>query len=122
VRGCIGSVGNVPPAQIAEARRIADYAFTTHILLRAEYRGYVYKAPEFNLAGLNSDSKDAYCATMSRHRLSVSRGPARNVVRVFKPNTRATRSRPVEKDDLKWHFLPGAEGAFAITSGVINHS
>ena len=34
----------------------ADYAFTSHISLRAEYRGYVYKAPDFNLAGLNTDS------------------------------------------------------------------
>ena len=34
----------------------ADYAFTRHISLRAEYRGYVYKAPNFNLAGLNTDS------------------------------------------------------------------
>src|SRR5258706_239678 len=33
-----------------------DYAFTRHISLRAEYRGYVYKAPDFNLAGLNTDS------------------------------------------------------------------
>lgn len=33
----------------------ADYAFTRHILLRAEYRGYVYKAPDFNFAGLNTD-------------------------------------------------------------------
>jgi outer membrane immunogenic protein len=34
----------------------ADYAFTRHISLRAEYRGYVYKAPDFNLASLNTDS------------------------------------------------------------------
>ena len=34
----------------------ADYAFTRHISLRAEYRGYIYKAPDFNLAGLNTDS------------------------------------------------------------------
>jgi len=34
----------------------ADYAFTRHISLRAEYRGYVYKAPDFNLAGLNTDN------------------------------------------------------------------
>jgi outer membrane immunogenic protein len=34
----------------------ADYAFTRHISLRAEYRGYVYKAPDFNLRGLNTDS------------------------------------------------------------------
>jgi opacity protein-like surface antigen len=34
----------------------ADYSFTRHISLRAEYRGYVYKAQDFNLAGLNTDS------------------------------------------------------------------
>ena len=34
----------------------ADYAFTKHISLRAEYRGYVYKAPNFNLTGLNTDT------------------------------------------------------------------
>jgi len=34
----------------------ADYAFTRHISLRAEYRGYVYKAPDFNVAGLSPDS------------------------------------------------------------------
>jgi len=34
----------------------AQYAFTRHLSLRAEYRGLVYKAPSFNLAGLNTDS------------------------------------------------------------------
>jgi len=34
----------------------ADYAFTRHFSFRAEYRGLVYKAPSFNLAGLNTDS------------------------------------------------------------------
>lgn len=34
----------------------ADYAITRHISLRAEYRGYVYKAPDFNLASLNSNA------------------------------------------------------------------
>lgn len=34
----------------------ADYAFTRHISLGAEYRGYVYKAPDFNLAGLNTNT------------------------------------------------------------------
>ena len=34
----------------------ADYAFTRHISLRAEYRGYVYKAPDFNLASLNTNA------------------------------------------------------------------
>lgn len=34
----------------------ADYAVTRHISLRAEYRGYVYKTPDFNLASLNSNA------------------------------------------------------------------
>jgi opacity protein-like surface antigen len=34
----------------------ADYAFTRHISFRAEYRGYVYKAPSFGLASFNTDS------------------------------------------------------------------
>ncbi len=34
----------------------AQYALTRHLSLRAEYRGLVYKAPSFNLAGLNTDS------------------------------------------------------------------
>ena len=33
-----------------------DYALTRHISLRAEYRGYVYKAPDFNVASLNTDA------------------------------------------------------------------
>jgi opacity protein-like surface antigen len=34
----------------------ADYAFTRHLSLRAEYRGFVYKAPNFNLASLNTSA------------------------------------------------------------------
>jgi opacity protein-like surface antigen len=34
----------------------ADYVFTRHFSFRAEYRGLVYKAPSFNVAGLNADS------------------------------------------------------------------
>ncbi len=34
----------------------ADYAFTKHLFLRAEYRGYVYKAPDFNLASFNTNA------------------------------------------------------------------
>jgi opacity protein-like surface antigen len=34
----------------------AQYAFTRHLSLQAEYRGLVYKAPSFNLAGLNTNS------------------------------------------------------------------
>ena len=34
----------------------ADYAFTRHLSLRAEYRGFVYKDPDFGLHALNTDS------------------------------------------------------------------
>jgi opacity protein-like surface antigen len=34
----------------------ADYAFTRHFSLRAEYRGFVYKNPDFGLRALNTDS------------------------------------------------------------------
>jgi opacity protein-like surface antigen len=34
----------------------ADYVLAKHWSIRAEYRGLVYKAPSFNLAGLNTDS------------------------------------------------------------------
>ena len=34
----------------------ADYAFTRHMSLRAEYRGFVYKNPDFGLASLRTDS------------------------------------------------------------------
>ena len=34
----------------------ADYAFTRHWSLRAEYRGFVYKNPDFGLASLHTDS------------------------------------------------------------------
>lgn len=34
----------------------ADYVFTRHISFRAEYRGLVYKSPDFNLARLNTNS------------------------------------------------------------------
>jgi opacity protein-like surface antigen len=34
----------------------ADYALTRHVSLRAEYRGFVYKNPDFGLAALNTDS------------------------------------------------------------------
>jgi opacity protein-like surface antigen len=33
-----------------------NYAFTKHLSLRAEYRGYVYKAPDFNLASFNTSA------------------------------------------------------------------
>ncbi|HEY1272068.1 MAG TPA: outer membrane beta-barrel protein [Terriglobales bacterium] len=34
----------------------ADYLLSKHFSLRAEYRGYVYKAPDFGFASLNSDA------------------------------------------------------------------
>jgi outer membrane immunogenic protein len=34
----------------------ADYALSRHFLLRAEYRGFVYKTPDFGIAALNADS------------------------------------------------------------------
>jgi hypothetical protein len=34
----------------------AQYALSGHLSLRAESRGYVYKAPSFGLASLNTDS------------------------------------------------------------------
>jgi outer membrane immunogenic protein len=34
----------------------ADYAFTRHLSLRGEYRGFVYKTPSFNLASLDTDT------------------------------------------------------------------
>ena len=34
----------------------ADYAFTRHLSLRAEYRGFVYKSPSFNLASFKTDA------------------------------------------------------------------
>ena len=34
----------------------ADYSLTRHVSLRAEYRGYVYKSPDFNVASLKTDS------------------------------------------------------------------
>ena len=34
----------------------ADYALTQHLSLRAEYRGFVYKNPDFGLASLRTDS------------------------------------------------------------------
>jgi opacity protein-like surface antigen len=34
----------------------ADYVLTRHFSIRAEYRGFVYKNPDFGLAALHSDS------------------------------------------------------------------
>ena len=33
----------------------ADYSVTKHIALRAEYRGLVYKTPDFDISSLNAD-------------------------------------------------------------------
>lgn len=33
----------------------ADYSVTKHLSLRAEYRGFVYKRPDFEVSNLNSD-------------------------------------------------------------------
>lgn len=34
----------------------ADYPFTNHLALRAEYRGYVYQVPDFNVVSLHTGS------------------------------------------------------------------
>jgi outer membrane immunogenic protein len=34
----------------------ADYVFSKHLSLRAEYRGLVYKAPDFNVVSLNTNA------------------------------------------------------------------
>ncbi|HEY3132607.1 MAG TPA: outer membrane beta-barrel protein, partial [Acidobacteriota bacterium] len=34
----------------------ADYALSNHFSLRAEYRGLVYKSPDFGLSALNTDA------------------------------------------------------------------
>lgn len=33
-----------------------DFLLSKHFSLRAEYRGFVYKAPDFGLAALNTDA------------------------------------------------------------------
>jgi opacity protein-like surface antigen len=54
------SGGTVPGAQRqAKAAFVygggADYDLTRHLSLRAEYRGFVYKRPDFGLSNLNPD-------------------------------------------------------------------
>ena len=57
-----GNAGGIFAGASQEARGTflyglgADYVLARHWSLRAEYRGLVYKAPDFNLAGLNTDS------------------------------------------------------------------
>jgi len=58
-RGNIG--GSVPRASTQGKGAFlygagADYALTRHFSLRAEYRGFVYKSPDFGLRALNTDS------------------------------------------------------------------
>jgi hypothetical protein len=50
----------------------ADYALTRHFSLRGElrgeYRGFVYKIPDFGLSALNTDSLDAHGSTIRWNR------------------------------------------------------
>jgi opacity protein-like surface antigen len=79
----------------------ADYAFTRHISLRAEYRGY--ESARFQSRRLEYRQLDAYCATVSRHRvpLLINRGRRRGTG--VQPNTRATCSK--EEDQAPPRFL-----------------
>ena len=43
----------------------ADYAFTRHLSLRAEYRGFVYKNPDFGLAAFNTVYSRTHTALLS---------------------------------------------------------
>jgi outer membrane immunogenic protein len=57
-----GSVGRASAGATWQARGAflygagADYVFSHHLALRAEYRGLVYKAPDFNVASLRTDA------------------------------------------------------------------
>jgi opacity protein-like surface antigen len=57
-----GNRGGSLPGTSAQAKGAflygagADYALTRHFSLRAEYRGFVYKNPDFGLATLKTDS------------------------------------------------------------------
>jgi opacity protein-like surface antigen len=53
--------GSVPGADCQASGALlygagADYVLTRHFSLRAEYRGFVYKNPDFGLSALNTDS------------------------------------------------------------------
>jgi opacity protein-like surface antigen len=57
-----GSSGGFVPGATTQGRGAflygagADYALTRHLSLRAEYRGFVYKDPDFGLRALNTNS------------------------------------------------------------------
>ena len=57
-----GNIGASVPGASTQAKGAflygagADYALTRHFSLRAEYRGFVYKNPDFGLRALNTDS------------------------------------------------------------------
>jgi opacity protein-like surface antigen len=57
-----GNFGGSVPSTSTQARGAflygagADYAVTRHLSVRAEYRGFVYKNPDFGLTALNTDS------------------------------------------------------------------
>jgi opacity protein-like surface antigen len=57
-----GNFGGFVPGASSQGRGAflygvgADYAFTRHLSLRAEYRGFLYKNPDFGLRALNTDS------------------------------------------------------------------
>ena len=57
-----GNAGGSVPGADTQAKAVilygggADFALTRHLALRAEYRGFVYKAPDFGLQSLNIHS------------------------------------------------------------------
>ena len=53
--GSVASAGNQAKAAFLYGAG-ADYALTRHFSWRAEYRGFVYKDPDFGLRALNTDS------------------------------------------------------------------
>jgi len=53
--GSVAGAGNQAKAAFLYGAG-ADYALTRHFSLRAEYRGFVYKDPDFKLRALNTDS------------------------------------------------------------------
>ena len=57
-----GNIGGSVPGAESQGRGAflygvgADYVLTRHFSLRGEYRGFVYKNPDFGLSALNTDS------------------------------------------------------------------
>ena len=57
-----GNIGGSVPGAESQGRGAflygvgADYVLTRHFSLRGEYRGFVYKNPDFGLGALNTDS------------------------------------------------------------------